>query len=153
MFGVPSTRPGHRHQCPYRRVLGHGQLPAFDPNNAAGSRSARQYNDHAAATVYEPGSVFKVFTLAMGIDAGLANINTMYDVHTPLVLPGRTIHDYHKGDLRCCRSTRCSPILQYRRCAPGLPGRAPSVLDKYFRSSSACSLPAPSELKLNPLAR
>ena len=25
--------------------------------------------NHVAATVYEPGSVFKVFTLAMGIDS------------------------------------------------------------------------------------
>jgi cell division protein FtsI (penicillin-binding protein 3) len=42
--------------------------------------------------------VFKVFTVAMGLDSGSANVNTMFDVHTPLVLPGQTIHDYDKGD-------------------------------------------------------
>ena len=52
----------------------------------------------AAATVYEPGSVFKVFTLAMGLDAGLVDVNSTFDVRTPLVLPGRTIHDDEKGD-------------------------------------------------------
>src|SRR5258707_249168 len=54
--------------------------------------------NHVAATVYEPGSVFKVFTLAMGLDSGAADVNTMVDVHTPLVLPGQTIHDFDKGD-------------------------------------------------------
>ena len=54
--------------------------------------------NHAAATVYEPGSVFKVFTLAMGLDAGVATVETKFDVHSPIVLPGQTIHDYDKGD-------------------------------------------------------
>ncbi len=54
--------------------------------------------NHAAATVYEPGSVFKVFTLAMGLDSGVAKVTTRFDVHSPIVLPGQTIHDYDKGD-------------------------------------------------------
>jgi cell division protein FtsI (penicillin-binding protein 3) len=54
--------------------------------------------NHAAGTVYEPGSVMKVFTLAMGLDSGVATPDTMFDVATPLVLPGQTIHDYDKGD-------------------------------------------------------
>ena len=54
--------------------------------------------NHVAATVYEPGSVMKVFTLAMGIDSGVATPDTMFDVATPLELPGQTIHDYDHGD-------------------------------------------------------
>jgi cell division protein FtsI (penicillin-binding protein 3) len=34
----------------------------------------------------------------MGIDAGAATPDTMFDVRTPLVLPGQTIHDFDKGD-------------------------------------------------------
>ena len=34
----------------------------------------------------------------MGIDTGVATPNTMFDVATPLVLPGQTIHDYDNGD-------------------------------------------------------
>jgi cell division protein FtsI (penicillin-binding protein 3) len=78
-------------------ILGLASYPVFDPG-APGKASPAAMIDHAAATVYEPGSVFKVFTLAMGIDSGVVTPDTKFDVHTPLVLPGQTIHDYDKGD-------------------------------------------------------
>jgi cell division protein FtsI (penicillin-binding protein 3) len=78
-------------------ILGMASYPPFDPNQAATADPKTMIN-HAAATVYEPGSVMKVFTLAMGIDAGVATPDTMFDVRTPLVLPGQTIHDFDKGD-------------------------------------------------------
>jgi cell division protein FtsI (penicillin-binding protein 3) len=78
-------------------ILGMASYPEFDPNNAGDAPPAAMIN-HVTSSVYEPGSVFKVFTLAMGLDAGVATPNTMFDVKTPLVLPGQTIHDYDKGD-------------------------------------------------------
>ena len=78
-------------------ILGMSSYPTFDPNAPGKSPPANMVN-HVAQSVYEPGSVFKVFTLAMGIDSGIANIDTPFDVRTPLVLPGRTIHDDEKGD-------------------------------------------------------
>jgi len=78
-------------------ILAMASYPSFDANDPGKSDPAAMVN-HAAATVYEPGSVFKVFTLAMGLDSGAATVDTMFDVHTPLVLPGQIIHDYDKGD-------------------------------------------------------
>ena len=78
-------------------ILAMASYPSFDPN-AVGKADPATMVNHAAQTVYEPGSVFKVFTLAMGLDAGVANVNTVFDVHSPIVLPGQTIHDYDKGD-------------------------------------------------------
>ncbi|MGI8839968.1 MAG: peptidoglycan D,D-transpeptidase FtsI family protein [Caulobacteraceae bacterium] len=78
-------------------ILGMASYPAYDPGDLAKDTSAAMVN-HAAATVYEPGSVFKVFTLAMGLDSGVVTPDTQFDVHTPLVLPGQIIHDYDKGD-------------------------------------------------------
>jgi cell division protein FtsI (penicillin-binding protein 3) len=78
-------------------ILAMASYPVFDPN-APGKADPAAMINHAAATVYEPGSVFKVFTLAMGIDTGLVDPKTEFDVHTPLVLPGQIIHDYDKGD-------------------------------------------------------
>jgi cell division protein FtsI (penicillin-binding protein 3) len=78
-------------------ILGMASFPAFDPN-IGGSSPPQNMINHAAATVYEPGSVFKVFTLAMGIDAGVANVNTVFDARTPLALSGQTIHDYDKDN-------------------------------------------------------
>ena len=78
-------------------ILAMSSYPSFDPNEPGKSPPANMVN-HVAQSVYEPGSVFKVFTLAMGIDSGIANIDTPFDVRTPLVLPGRIIHDDEKGD-------------------------------------------------------
>jgi cell division protein FtsI (penicillin-binding protein 3) len=80
-------------------ILGLASWPSYDPNDAAHADPRAMVN-HAAGTVYEPGSVMKVFTLAMGIDAGVATPDTMFDVHTPLVFGSQTIHDYDHGDAR-----------------------------------------------------
>jgi cell division protein FtsI (penicillin-binding protein 3) len=80
-------------------ILGMASWPEFDANDP-GKATPPQLINHAAATVYEPGSVFKVFTLAMGLDAGTTRVDKVYDVHTPLILPGQIIHDYDKGDTR-----------------------------------------------------
>jgi cell division protein FtsI (penicillin-binding protein 3) len=78
-------------------ILGMASWPSYDPN-APGQADPKAMVNHAAGTVYEPGSVMKVFTLAMGIDSGVANVDTQFDVHTPLVLGNQTIHDFDKGD-------------------------------------------------------
>ena len=75
-------------------ILGLSSWPSFDPNEPGKSPLPNLVN-HVAATVYEPGSVFKVFTLAMGLDAGVATPETMFDARTPLAMGGgRAIHDY-----------------------------------------------------------
>jgi len=78
-------------------ILGMASYPAFDAN-APGKADPAAMVNHAAQTVYEPGSVFKVFTLAMGLDTGKVNVDTVFNVCSPLVLPGQIIHDYDKGD-------------------------------------------------------
>jgi len=80
-------------------ILGMASYPIYDPN-APGRTDPGNMVNHAAATVFEPGSVFKVFTLAMGLDTHLVNLKTVFDVCSPLVLPGQIIHDYDKGDCR-----------------------------------------------------
>ena len=78
-------------------ILAMSSWPNYDLNAPERTPPDNMVN-HAAATVYEPGSVFKVFTLAEGLDSGLVNIHTIFDVCSPLVLPGQIIHDYDKGD-------------------------------------------------------
>jgi cell division protein FtsI (penicillin-binding protein 3) len=73
-------------------ILGMASYPAFDPN-LVGQVPVANMTDHVASTVYEPGSVFKVFTLAMGIDSGVANVNTVMDTTTPLVIGSQHIRD------------------------------------------------------------
>jgi cell division protein FtsI (penicillin-binding protein 3) len=76
-------------------ILGMASWPDFDPNNI-GANPVANIN-HVTSTVFEPGSVFKVFTLAMGIDSGIANINTVFDTTTPLQIGNQKIRDDEKS--------------------------------------------------------
>jgi cell division protein FtsI (penicillin-binding protein 3) len=77
-------------------ILGMASYPFYDPNNP-GAASPSALQNRVANAIYEPGSVMKVFTLAMGLDSGVANVNTMLDARSPLAMSGRTIHD-HEDD-------------------------------------------------------
>jgi cell division protein FtsI (penicillin-binding protein 3) len=124
-------------------ILGMSSVPTLDPN-AAGDTPPADMINHAAATVYEPGSVFKVFTLAMGIDAGLATPDTMFDARTPLTLSGRTIHDYHKDNSMLPLWEVFTHSSNIGAARLGLMA-GPDRMNRYFRSFGLFD-PAPSEL-------
>ena len=75
-------------------ILGLASWPSFDPNRA-GEASPDARLDRAASSVFEMGSVFKAFTMAIGLDAGVATPQSTFDARTPFQLGYRTIHDYH----------------------------------------------------------
>jgi cell division protein FtsI (penicillin-binding protein 3) len=74
-------------------VLGLASWPAFDASDPGHAASSALVN-HAAASVYEPGSVFKVFSMAMALDSGSANLESRYEVDS-LQIGKRVIHDFH----------------------------------------------------------
>lgn len=75
-------------------ILGVASYPTFDLN-APGKASPDALINRAAASVYEMGSTFKVFTVAMGLDSGAATLASTFDARVPLKIGGQTIHDYH----------------------------------------------------------
>ena len=80
-------------------ILGMASWPGYDPNKLSDTNANALFNRVAAAR-YEPGSVFKVFTVAMGLDSGIATLDTKFDARTPLTLDGRkgAIHDFDKDN-------------------------------------------------------
>jgi cell division protein FtsI (penicillin-binding protein 3) len=124
-------------------ILAMSSYPTFDPNEP-GKTPVANLTNHVAQTVYEPGSVFKVFTLAMGIDAGVANINTPFDVRTPLVLPGRTIHDDERGDATLPLWKVFTHSSNIGAAKLGIMS-GPQLMDRYFGSFGLFNA-APSEL-------
>ncbi len=52
------------------RILAMCGVPDFDPNNFGEVDSIQTFNNPAIFGSYEPGSIFKAFTIAAGIDAG-----------------------------------------------------------------------------------
>nr|WP_215906583.1 penicillin-binding protein 2 [Phenylobacterium glaciei] len=75
-------------------ILGIASYPTFDPN-LAGKATPEQLLNHAAASVYEMGSTFKVFTVAMGLDSGTATLASTFDARQPVKIGNQVIHDYH----------------------------------------------------------
>jgi cell division protein FtsI (penicillin-binding protein 3) len=75
-------------------ILALANYPTFDPNKP-GQASLDARLNRAAASIYEMGSTFKGFTVAAGLDAGVATPMSTFDARQPFELGYRTIHDYH----------------------------------------------------------
>jgi cell division protein FtsI (penicillin-binding protein 3) len=69
-------------------------LPDFDPNNPREANDPDRIN-RLTTGVYEMGSTFKAFTLAMALDSGKATLNSMVDARAPLRYGRFKIHDDH----------------------------------------------------------
>ncbi|TAN54854.1 MAG: penicillin-binding protein 2, partial [Rhodospirillales bacterium] len=69
-------------------------LPDFDPNLSATQVPEAMFN-RATLGSYEMGSTFKLFTAAAALDAGVANLGSMYDAREPIKIARYEIKDYH----------------------------------------------------------
>jgi cell division protein FtsI (penicillin-binding protein 3) len=75
-------------------ILGMVSLPDYDPNRPTDATSGERLN-RAAQSVYEMGSTFKAFTVALALESGTATLESGYDASRPLEIGGHTIHDFH----------------------------------------------------------
>jgi cell division protein FtsI (penicillin-binding protein 3) len=69
-------------------------LPDFDPNSPKEAHDPDRIN-RLTTGVFEMGSTFKALTLAMALDSGKANLNTLYDARGALHYGKFAIHDTH----------------------------------------------------------
>jgi cell division protein FtsI (penicillin-binding protein 3) len=69
-------------------------LPDFDPNNPREVHDPDRIN-RLTTGVYEMGSTFKALTLAMALDSGKANLNTLFDARGALRYGRFAINDTH----------------------------------------------------------
>src|SRR5579864_436887 len=67
-------------------------LPDFDPNSPKEANDPDRIN-RLTTGVYEMGSTFKAFTLAMALDSGKVGLDSMWDARGPLHYGKFTIHD------------------------------------------------------------
>jgi len=82
-------------------VLALTSLPQLNPN-AAGKGSPEARFNRATLGVYELGSTFKPFTVAMAMDAGIIkSMGQMYSCPKALHIAGRTINDTHPFGRAC----------------------------------------------------
>ncbi len=74
-------------------ILAMCNYPSYDPNNYSKVEDSNIYNNNAIFTAYEPGSVFKPITMAMGLDLSLVEPSTTYTDTGKLTLDGYTIQN------------------------------------------------------------
>lgn len=76
-------------------ILGMVSLPDFDPNkywNYSSNQAA--FKNNAIQSVYEPGSTFKIVTLAAAVQEGIFKPNAMYKSGS-IYVPDKTIRDHN----------------------------------------------------------
>jgi cell division protein FtsI/penicillin-binding protein 2 len=73
-------------------VLGIANFPTFDPNGYENA-DLLAFNNAAVSAQYEPGSIFKVITMAAGLDAGVVEGTTIMTDTGTIVVGGRTIQN------------------------------------------------------------
>ena len=69
-------------------------LPDYDPNDRAQALDEGRMN-RMTAGVFELGSTFKAFTVAMALDTGRIRLGNSYDARRPIKVASFTIDDFH----------------------------------------------------------
>jgi cell division protein FtsI (penicillin-binding protein 3) len=69
-------------------------VPDYDPNNPKEANDPDRIN-RLTTGVYEMGSTFKALTVAMALDAGRFNLNSMWDARSSLRYGSFSIDDFH----------------------------------------------------------
>ncbi len=75
-------------------ILAMVSLPDFDPNRYQRARREARFNRNTQGT-YELGSLLKLFTVAMALDAGAVEITGGLDATEPFVIRPHRIRDFH----------------------------------------------------------
>jgi cell division protein FtsI (penicillin-binding protein 3) len=80
-------------------VLALANWPRFNPNSATTAPAEARMNRSVSA-VYEPGSTFKLITLAAAFDQGLIRAEDIFDCENgAIILSGHRIHDHKRFGL------------------------------------------------------
>jgi cell division protein FtsI (penicillin-binding protein 3) len=85
---------------PYRGdILAIASYPPFDPNQPPGrGENPKARFNHAVSVPFEPGSVFKVFTLSAALETTDLRPSTMINCgNGSFTMAGRTVHEAHHG--------------------------------------------------------
>jgi cell division protein FtsI (penicillin-binding protein 3) len=81
-------------------LLAVANWPTFDPNAANSSTPADARMDRAVSALYEPGSTFKLITLAAAFDQGITSPDEIFDCENGAIyVAGHKIHDHKRFGL------------------------------------------------------
>lgn len=78
-------------------ILGMASYPTFDPNDFGDVQDASIWRNPAIGEVYEPGSVFKVLTMAVALEEGVVTPNDTYVDSACVTYGGRNICNWDRA--------------------------------------------------------
>jgi len=93
-------------------ILAFGNYPIFDPNEYSKS-PVSSYLNPGVELRYEPGSVFKVITMAAGIDAGKITPDTKYYDKGLVTIDGRTISNWDLEKVGAYGWTTMTEVIEH----------------------------------------
>lgn len=79
------------------KVLSMANLPTYNPTDYSKVTDAARFNNGVTMTPYEAGSVFKTFTIAVGIDKGVIQPNSTFYNTDSIKIEDRTINNALRG--------------------------------------------------------
>ncbi|MCI0474702.1 MAG: penicillin-binding protein 2 [Anaerolineales bacterium] len=75
-------------------ILAMASYPTADLNAFYDPANESKYANPAISAQYEPGSVFKIVTVACALEAGTVNVNSIFDDTGFIIIGGRTIRNH-----------------------------------------------------------
>ena len=91
-------------------ILAMAVAPSYDPNAYTSVRSSDAYVNKAISEPYEPGSVFKIVTMAAALDAGVIHRDDTYEDRGQIEVGGRLFRNW---DRQAHGHTTMTQILAY----------------------------------------
>jgi cell division protein FtsI (penicillin-binding protein 3) len=93
-------------------VLAMANTPLFDANLYASSSVLESDRRNMAVTdQYEPGSTFKMVTVAAALEAGVVEPDTMFHLKPSITVYDREVHEAHREDVPAMRDFTVTEIL------------------------------------------
>lgn len=87
------------------KIIAMANAPSFDPNKFGEVKDYEQFKNRAITDTYEPGSIFKVITMAAGLDNGTITPDTKYEDTGSVILNGNKIMNSDKKAHGVCTMT------------------------------------------------
>ncbi|MBI2451066.1 MAG: penicillin-binding protein 2 [Parcubacteria group bacterium] len=76
------------------KILALADEPSFDPNQYKEVKNPSVFLNNAVQKVFEPGSIFKLFTMAAGLDSELITPDTKYKDEGSVKISGITVKNF-----------------------------------------------------------
>lgn len=137
-------------------ILGMANMPTYNPNEYWADVDQKNFYNHAIKSVYEPGSTFKIVTLAGAVQEGLFNPNATYKSGS-IRVPGQTIHDLKRsgwGEITYLEGVKRSSNVAFVKLGYEMlgPERLKTYVDQFgFGRKTGIELPGESKGIVDPV--